>query len=159
MMSRWISLALLTLACSETDAPAGDPTDSGSVLGCTEIGCSDGFAGTFSPELEEQGSYLFTLDLDGVRSTCTVTLPIIASESCDGPLQISRSGSALPESEHSLPGFMIFSSDFSTYTLTIERDGVEILSWTEEPEWETYQPNGEGCEPICESAGSTLQVL
>jgi hypothetical protein len=154
MVSRWFSIALfgLSMACDESP-PGSEPGDA---LSCTEIGCSDGLEGRFSPEIVTQGEYLFTLDIEGQVTTCTVTLPLAETHSCDAPLQIMRSGSALPETEHSLPGFSIFEAGFVSYTLTIALDGVEIVSVTEEPDWATVQPNGEGCEPVCEMADSTV---
>ena len=155
MTPRWISLPLLALTVACDEKPL---TDTGEYFDCSEIGCTDGYEADFSPALEAQGDYVFTLDLDGEVTTCTVALPLVETESCDGPLQITRSGSALPESEHSLPSFTIFETGFESYTLTIELDGVELVSWTEAPGWELVQPNGEGCEPICEVAHSTVVV-
>jgi hypothetical protein len=147
-------LLAFTFACEE----AADSTDIIQVFDCTEIGCSDSFDAQFSPVLDVQGEYLFTLELDGQVTTCTLTLPLGESQFCDAPLQISQSGSALPESEHHLPSFTIFETGFTTYTLTIELDGIELVSWTEEPEWEVIQPNGEGCDPVCEIASSTVVI-
>ena len=154
MMNRLIVLLPLSavVACDEV-TPLDD---TGYGITCTEIGCSDSFTGQFQPELDAQGEYVFTLDLDGALTTCSVSLPLVDEQSCGGVLQISRSGSALPASEHSIPGFTIFDTGFASYTLTIELDGVELISWTESPEWEIIQPNGEGCEPICEVASSTV---
>ena len=156
MICRWISCSLLafTVACDESP-PA---VDTAQTYGCTQIGCSDSFEADFQPILDAQGEYLFTLDVDGAVTTCTVTLPLAETQSCDGPLQILRSGSALPESEHSLPSFTIFETGFVSYTLTIELDGVELVRWTEEPEWDVVQPNGEGCAPSCEVARSTVVI-
>ena len=155
MMSRWIlvSLSALTFACDEEP-----PVDTGMYYSCTEIGCSDGINGQFSPELTAHGDYVFTLDLDGEVTTCALTLPLVDSQSCEGPLQVTKSGSALPESDQSFPSFMIFETGFESYTLTIELDGVELLSWTESPEWEIVRPNGEGCDPVCELASATVAV-
>lgn len=155
MTPRWISLPLLALVVACDEKP---PADTGAFLDCTEIGCSDSYDADFSPALTAQGDYVFTLDIDGEITTCIMALPLVETESCDAPLQITRSGSALPESEHSLPSFTILETGFESYTLTIELDGVELVSWTEEPEWELVQPNGEGCEPVCEVARSTVMV-
>ena len=146
------SVLVFTVACDERPQTLDTSFD------CSEIGCSDSFEADFQPVLEMQGDYLFTLDVDGVVTTCAMTLPLIDGQSCDGPLQLLRSGSALPESEHSLPAFSILETGFVSYTLTIELDGVELVRWTEEPEWDVIQPNGEGCAPVCEVASSMVVI-
>jgi hypothetical protein len=148
MTFRSIVLALFAMACGPVQPIGGGM--------CTEIGCSDGFDGRFSPEFTEPGDYEFILEIDGVTSTCAYSLPLDDSGSCDGVLQVVRSGSALPASEHSLPSFSIFEVGFAEFTLTVTRDGVEEASWTESPEWEVLQPNGPECGPTCEVAGVTL---
>jgi len=141
-------------ACDE-EKPTLDPDI---YYSCTEMGCVDGLLGRFQPELQTHGEYVFTLDVDGMVSSCSLTLPLVDSESCEGSLQITRSGSAMPASDHSFPFFNIYEIGFSTYTLTVERDGAEVVSWTEEPEWELLHPNGEECEPTCEVADTTVVI-
>ena len=158
MFSRLLSLSLLAslVACDEKEPASDSGVDFG--YDCTEIGCTDGLQGEFQPELKTQGTYVFTLDLDGAVSTCSLTLPIVDSESCTGALQITRSGSALADSEHSLPSFRIDEIGFTSYTLTAELDGTELFSVTEEPDWELVHPNGEECGPTCEIASTTVAV-
>lgn len=145
--------------------PATDaaPKESGLGIGgtsgidCTEIGCADGYSGEFSPPFTTAGDYEFTLSLDGDPSSCQGSLPIRDDFTCEGVLQLTVSGSALPDDEHSLPGFFVYRTDFSELVLTVTRDGVEAARWEERPEWVVSQPNGPDCEPTCTQAASTFR--
>ena len=150
-------LSLILIACNTGEVGEEKDSDFGTTMpGCTEIGCADGFNGEFSPAFTTQGAYVFPLDLDGVTSSCTGSLPLNDGFSCDGDLGVSQSGSALPDDEHSLPGFYVSRYDFAQLQLTVERDGVEVASWSVSPEWSTFQPNGPECGPTCTSASANL---
>ena len=155
-----LCLCILFLGCRPPeDDDAKETGSAGSAsdgLDCTEIGCVDGFSGQFAPAFTAAGAYVFTLDLDGAGSTCAGTLPFNDDFSCDGALGVTLSGTALPPSDQSLPGFQIMQTDFATLQLTVTRDGAEEASWTLTPEWETYAPNGPECGPVCTSAGAEL---
>ena len=160
MNPRVLLLIMMTLGCrpaEETSAKetgsAGSWTDG---MDCTEIGCMDGFNGEFAPAFTTPGAYVFTLNLEGSVSTCAGSLPLNDDFNCDGALGVTLSGSALPDSEHSLPGFQILQFDFVTLQLTVTRDGTEEASWTVTPEWEAFAPNGPECGPVCTSAGASL---
>ncbi|MGC6493707.1 MAG: hypothetical protein ACON5B_12795 [Myxococcota bacterium] len=146
-----LAAAMTLVACT-----AGGPKPDIQPLDCTEIGCSDGLDGMFSPAFTAQGAYVFTLEAEGFTSTCTGQLPLDEDFVCKGDLQVTRSGSALPDSEHSLPSFRIFSSGFAEFSLTVTLDGAEVASWNVSPQWDTIQPNGAGCDPICDVADVTL---
>lgn len=160
MNPRMLLLSLMTLGCRPAEETSTKETGSGGSwtdgMDCTEIGCVDGFSGEFSPAFTTPGAYAFTLDLDGSVSTCAGSLPLNDDFNCDGALGVTLSGSALPDSEHSLPGFQILQFDFVTLQLTVTRDGTEEASWTVTPEWETFAPNGPECGPVCTSAGARL---
>ena len=68
-----------------------------------------------TPALTTAGIYVFTATLDGVTETCEYTLPFVEENgeygSCDGEnLWLTISGTALDESEHSIPEMYIPSS-------------------------------------------------
>jgi len=158
-----VALSLLPLvlspACRPGESPGSDKDSApgiGTGLDCGGIACEDGFNGAFAPAFTVHGAYVFTADIDGAVSTCAGSLPLGGDFACDGELQLTRSGSALPDDEHSLPSFLIYQAGFSTLNLTVTRDGVEEASWSESPEWELYQPNGADCGPTCTVAGATL---
>ena len=152
-----ILLSLILIACGTDDDGEGKDSSSGTTMpGCTEIGCVDGFNGVFSPAFTAPGAYVFTVDIDGAVSTCAGNLPFDGDFACDGDLGVNLSGTALPDDEHSLPGFYLSPTEFAELQLMVERDGVEEAAWTLSPEWSTFQPNGPGCEPTCTSAGADL---
>ena len=153
-------LCALTFGCiPDGETAAKESGAAGSRSGgidCTEIGCADGFSGQFSPAFTAAGAYVFTLALDGAVSTCAGTLPFNDDFSCDGALGLTLSGTALPPSDQSLPGFEIRQIDFATLQLTVTRDGTEEASWTVTPTWDTVAPNGPECGPVCTTAGAEL---
>lgn len=141
------------------DAPPGTPR------GCSAVGCVDGLALSLSPSQGwAQGSYRFVIEADGKTETCVGALPLPACSQgralkCTGPelARIGESGCALGAAEH---GFS--SIDLPTapkqVTIHIEREGNPIGGATLTPSYQTSQPNGPGCEPICRQANATIAV-
>ena len=135
--------------------PDGNAKDS-FVGGCSLIGCADGFSGSFSPPFTAAGEYVVTADIDGQESTRAGRLPLGEDWVGEGDLQLSLSGSALPDDQHSLPGFFLPQAGFSTLEMTVTHDGMEVARWSLSPDWEVIQPNGPGCGPTCTVAGASL---
>ena len=129
--------------------------------GCTQIGCASGLTVQFSRPLREAGAYTVTLDLDGESVSCQSILPFA---SCSGvsacsssKVILEQSGCALPSTAHEIVGLRV-TSTAKMVSLRIERDGSEIASQDITPRYVRSAPNGEGCEPICEQASTTLAV-
>src|SRR5688572_2036514 len=72
---------------------------------CTEIGCGAPFSvGFVKAGAWAEGSYLIDVTLDGVKTSCTLKLPLSESSECDTVSRgfiVSRVGSALPASQQS----------------------------------------------------------
>lgn len=124
---------------------------------CTDIGCTDGLDLSFSPAYETAGEYLVTVEADALTITCTASLPLtgdLATCDADG-VYLGTSGSALEESEHRITGVFLETGP-ATVRLVVARDGEEVLEAELSPTYQTFTPNGEGCEPTCTYASESL---
>ena len=134
---------------------------------CTDIGCADGLQVAFSPNSGWQpGQYRFVIDVDGQVTTCEGSLPL---RSCDaGPslqctpagdrIGVGESGCALPPEQHGFSDLRVGGSPAQSVTVTVSRDGAELVKKTLAPEYKTSQPNGPGCEPVCHNASEALAI-
>lgn len=156
-----VGLVLLSLVVAGCNDPFGVEK------ACTEIGCLDGFQVIFEPSSRwPAGSYEILVDIDGESTRCTGSLPLPACASgaalqcspASSSVSIGESGCALPSAEHGFTGFAIPLPMVSSVRVAISRDGATLVDSTLTPSYQTFQPNGEGCEPICESGSATLQV-
>jgi hypothetical protein len=145
-------------------APLG--CDSSSQTACTAIGCTDGLAVTVTPTSAwPAGDYRFTIEADGVTTTCTGSLPLpacgTAAITCEGgepdAVMIGESGCALAESEHAFSDIM-FTATPASVAVTVEFGGTQIGAGSWSPEYQTSQPNGPECEPTCTNASVELAL-
>jgi hypothetical protein len=101
------------------------------------------------------------LDIDGERVTCQSALPFAGcaeGPSCSSSQVIlEQSGCALPPNAHEIIGLRVRSAP-KVATIQIARDGSVIGAQSFTPSYVSSQPNGEGCEPVCEQASVTLVV-
>jgi hypothetical protein len=130
---------------------------------CTEIGCADQVGVSFERTLWPAGDYTVTVTLDGDVTECAVTLPFAScdiDQPCTGDdaVLLELSGCALADDEHYIPGVMVMASP-DLMVVSVSQDGTELGTETFEPEYETSQPNGEGCEPTCYTAPSGSMTL
>lgn len=139
-------------------------SSSGSPHGCTEIGCVDGLLISFGRGVEwAPGTYVFSMNADGVEQTCKGMLPLPpcasgSSLACTGNVaMIGESGCALPASQHGFADIHLRSAP-SKVTIRIERDGVVLADETLVPTYRTSQPNGPNCDPICRQASATIDL-
>jgi hypothetical protein len=149
-------LGLLLVGCGGGGASAGKD----SATFCTEIGCSDGFFGSFSPILTGEGAFVITLTAGDRVATCTATLPFAEGEGvCDDPslLTVTFSGTLLGVEDQAIPDFQAPSSP-EAFTVVVTRDGVEIGRQDFEPAYEVSYPNGEDCPPECWQASGQVVV-
>jgi hypothetical protein len=153
------SFSLLFAVASLPLAAAGC---SDSPQACTEIGCTDGLTISFEKTSAtwEPGMYSVDIDADGKKITCTTQIPLVGSSpsSCnDASVLLGVSGSALPEAQHALSD-LIFKNTPAKVTVTMSRDGAMVITKDFAPTYKKSQPNGPGCEPICNNASDSLQV-
>lgn len=157
-----VSFALLALASASACACAGTSTGP---QACTEIGCGSAFSVAFQHAgAWKAGSYTVDVTLDGVKSTCAATLPLSCSAPAPCPtgskIILGLSGCALDPSQHSLSGV-----DFeqgaapSSVEIAVSLDGALLAKDTFTPTYTKSRPNGEGCDPECNSAPSASLTL
>jgi hypothetical protein len=144
---------------SSSGASSGDSSH-----GCTGIGCVDGLVVSFGPGTEwTPGTYVFSLDADGVQQTCKGALPLPPCASgralsCTGDVAtIGESGCALPAAQHRFADIQLRSGP-SKVKLHIERDGVVLADETLVPAYRTSQPNGPNCGPVCRQASAVVNL-
>jgi hypothetical protein len=129
---------------------------------CTEIGCRNGLTLTVDPDYKwKWGRYEISLLFEGRSVNCQGYLPL---KKCDkGPsfkcssdmVVIGESGCAMPESTHGIPEIYIDDTP-GRMMVRIVRDGQAVITRTLTPEYKESQPNGPGCEPVCNSASYNL---
>lgn len=158
-----VCLALVLAGCSAKPAP--HPAGPGPGKVCTELGCKSGL----DIELVRstpwpQGSYRITLRLDGKSASCEGKLPLEPCERgptfhcSDASLSIAESGCALPPDQHAIGGLSSTVTEASKASLVIEHQGALQATAQLTPAFQTVQPNGPGCEPVCQSASMRLTL-
>jgi len=129
---------------------------------CTEIGCVDGL--TISTEGMDwpAGYYKLKFLLNNKASVeCHGTLPLKPcpegpSFSCNKQgITIGESGCALPKKAHAISDIRINAFP-QKIVATIMRNGSTVHLRTLRPVYQTTQPNGPNCQPICKSATVSL---
>jgi hypothetical protein len=159
-------LSTFLLAAASCGPKASGPGDDGGTTppqACTEIGCQDGLLIRVTPtEAWPHGAYTFTVEADAKTTTCTGSLPLPACGTpgltCDGPgVTIGESGCALDPAQHAFADIM-FEATPTSVTVGVDLDGRTIASQTFTPEYQTVQPNGPGCDPICTNASVELPL-
>ncbi len=158
-------LFALVAACASSSAEAPPPaTPEPPGRACTEIGCTSGLsvdwqsAGGWKP-----GQYRFEFDFDGTVTTCEAALPLkpcdVPSVTCSasGVVTIGESGCALPPEGQGFSGFTTAGFPRSV-KVRIVRDGQTLVEGTSAPSYRKVQPNGEGCEPVCQQGHETVRV-
>ena len=152
--------ALLSLvACFELpiDSDTGD-----ALLFCTEIGCVDGLSLALDPPLAGEGSYTITVVDDlGQTGTCVLTIPFgtATTDGCDNPevLSATSSGTMLEPVAQEIPDLSMPYVPV-TATVTILKDGVEVVTASLSPVAIISQPNGPECLPTCETASESIDT-
>lgn len=130
---------------------------------CTEIGCLDGL--TISTSLDyvwKPGKYNFDFLIDGRAVKCTGALPLKPCEThsitcSEEGVMITESGCALPADAQGFGDIMLGSGP-RTIKLTITRDGESIAAGNWAPKYQTSQPNGPACGPVCRQATVKLDL-
>ena len=130
---------------------------------CTAAGCSDGLVVRVTPAAPwPQGAYRFVIEADGVTTTCTGTLPLggcaTRAITCDREgVSITESGCALPPSAHGF-GDLTLPGTPESIRIQVQRDGETVGDQTFTPAYQTSQPNGPSCPPVCTNASVELAL-
>ncbi len=156
-------LALVLIGCSASSAPP--PAGPGPGKVCTEMGCQSGLdIELVRPTGWPPGSYRITLRIDDKSASCEGNLPLEPCERgptfrcSDASLSIAESGCALPADQHAIGGLSSTVTEASKASLVIEHQGALQATAQLTPVFQTVQPNGPGCEPVCQSASLRLTL-
>jgi hypothetical protein len=129
------------------------------------MGCENGLDIELArPSPWPAGKYRVTLSIDGEPVHCEGVLPLRPCDSgpsfhCDdASLTIAESGCALPPGEHAISGLHSTVTEGSEVSLLIEHEGSIQATAKLTPSFESVQPNGPGCEPVCQSASMKLTL-
>ncbi len=131
--------------------------------GCTEVGCTDLFHVAFNKvsTVWEPGSYVVSINVDGVKDTCTFAIPVVAAPVCTSNLRMALNLIPISDPSNEIRGLesvLVFGTP-SLVQVTVARDGVNLGTNVFLPNYREDQPNGELCEPTCHVDGSELSVL
>ena len=146
------------IACGESSKSSTIPGVS--QKSCTELACENGVNVDFV--LRDRGSYVFTVTIDGTKTTCRATLPLPKEffDACDrSEVFLGLVGSQLPADQQSIDGLkMPAATNANSITIEATRDGIAIGKKTFAPAYDVRPgPNGPDCEPKeCKLAKTTF---
>ena len=144
---------------------------------CTEVACADSSRLVFDPPLTAPGRYSIVLrpKLDGFEKwlvRCEVTLPWAGDGTpCDDydthlerTCVVDGKGTAAAVAECSssvgIAAVTIASSTPHTVEVRVERDGMDLVSTSVHPSYETFHPNGPSCDgSACSQASTVVQLV
>ena len=116
-------------------------------LTCTEIGCQSGAEIQLSPPLQP-GSYEIEVSAGTGSAFCAVTIGDLDTVDCTGTLTDVRIEA----------GMIFVGGTPPTVAIQITTESGTIADEAIDLEYESQQPNGSGCPPICSVAEAELAV-
>ncbi|MFO0675240.1 MAG: hypothetical protein U0169_01820 [Polyangiaceae bacterium] len=120
-----------------------------SARACRAMACVDGVDVAFT--YRDTGTYVFEVTVDGTKTTCTATLPLVATakNGCDADgVFLGLVGSELPPRNQSIGGLTLTTTTAKRIAIRGTKDGVVLGDVDVAPPYRTTpEPNGEGCEP------------
>jgi hypothetical protein len=143
---------------------------------CTLIGCGDGVSISLRPTdgFWPDGDYTFALVVDGQTQSCIANVPKdlpqngnIAEFACspkdrsvywtqDTSCQEQRDGNSVSQTCALIPNRFTANTNVSgtpaVFSVSLERDGVELIGQTVSPTYKESRPNGPECGPVCRQA-------
>jgi hypothetical protein len=160
-------LLLVGVGFCACDKYQGLPSGLGFEESCTSMGCVDGLHIVLEKAtLWPAGNYTFAFELDGVDVTCKGSLPLKAcgsglSMSCEpaGKVHIGESGCAMPPEAHGFTDIQLAAGGSPrAVKLTILAEDQPLHEARLTPQYRSTRPNGEDCEPVCNSASETVRL-
>ncbi|HEX2880085.1 MAG TPA: hypothetical protein VHO25_11200 [Polyangiaceae bacterium] len=168
---KWSKSGLLVLAASTSFNSAGCEFGTS----CTELGCSDNVSVRVTPRDQawQEGEYQLALTLDDLTGTCNFTLPddlpprgssssipcldeveigiqqLAECTTGDEGGNISQSCQPIPD-RHELT--ISAYAKPTQLSLTLSRDGAQLINESRTLSYITSRPNGPDCEPECDQA-------
>jgi hypothetical protein len=173
MPMRWWSVLASVLVALL--GACGDSSDE-EPLACTLIDCSDGVHLVVRAVRDawRAGDYTVEISAGDDSLRCTATLPnasqsafdnttfkcdrassfgfLRRTEGCDDERDGGTDGVTCGALELEVPGTP------SSVQVRIDRDGETILDKSWQPNYRELQPNGRGCEPLCERSSAELTL-
>ena len=130
--------------------------------GCTEVGCFTmvEIALDKTSTVWEPGSYVVSVEADGVKNSCTVEMPFVAAPLCTDSHQLQLDLLPLSGPSPEIKGLksaMLFGASVLV-KVTVARDGVALGTNIFMPQYTEVSPNGEICGPTCQVAAGELTV-
>ncbi len=128
--------------------------------GCTEMSCDDGLSIELERKQWAHGTYRFDIEINGIPESCVAILPFSGCKedylnNCTSDkLRLFESGCMLPAEEHMLGPIQVLSTDIRTLKVKIMHDANVLTEKTFYPHYNKVQPNGPGCEPVCQQVPS-----
>lgn len=156
--------SLMALIVGAVTGCSSNGTGSSGPQACTEIGCGPAFHVEFKRASWPAGKVDIVVAADGTTTNCSVTLPFASCESglqCDQAnpgFLVELSGCALPAAQHAITGVMWTQTGPKQVTITVSQDGTMLGTQSFQPTYTTSQPNGPGCDPVCNQAQSPASM-
>ena len=142
-----------------SDAGGLDALADGAIA-CTLIGCVDQFSATVTVDtnMVPAGTHVLTVTFDGAATFCPFNLPP-STDPVNDPCSAAFS---LTVPDASTDGKFTEKIVLHGAPTSIEvrqtLDGTVVLDQTISPTYETNQPNGPGCGPICHQASAAWTI-
>jgi hypothetical protein len=132
----------------------------GGQMACTLIGCVDQFSATVTVDATTvpAGKHTLTVTIDGAATSCSFNLPELANpvnDPCAAGFSLSVPGQ--PTDGKFTETIRVFGTP-SSIKVQQTLDGTVVLDQTISPTYQTNQPNGPGCGPICHQATAAWTI-
>lgn len=148
------------------DAALDLPVDGGlgalpdGATGCTLIGCVDQFSATVTVDATTvpAGNHTLTVTIDGAATSCSFHLPELANpvnDPCAAGFSLNVPGQ--PTDGKFTETIRVLGTP-SSIEVQQTLDGTVVLDQTLSPTYQTNQPNGPGCAPICHRATAAWTI-
>lgn len=148
------------------DAAIDLPSDAGlgslpdGATACTLIGCVDQFLATVTVDATTvpAGKHTLTVTIDGAATSCSFNLPELASpvnDPCAAGFSLNVPGQPTAGKFTETIGIVGTPSSIKVHQTL---DGTVVLDQTISPTYQTIQPNGPGCAPICHHATAAWTI-
>ncbi len=127
---------------------------------CTKIGCVDQFSATVTVDATTvpAGKHTLTVTIDGAATSCSFNLPELANpvnDPCAAGFSLSVPGQ--PTDGKFTETIRVLGTP-SSIEVHQTLDGTVVLDQTLSPTYQTNQPNGPGCAPICHQASAAWTI-
>jgi hypothetical protein len=158
--ARTLTLAVL-VACSPAASGSGEGGAVSEATGCGDATCTSGLRIALVSLVFTPGAYTVSTVADELESVCGfvvggsedgcgIEAPCLLDDDCDADVNLSfpphsvvvTVGRGAPE----------------VVDVVILRGGQELVATTLAPAYQTYEPAGVGCDPLCEVASAQLDL-